>query len=72
MVEREFPASFPLALALKDAGLVLEAAERERLELPATRSVQAQMARAVEQGHGDEDMAAVVHALRGRRPPGGT
>ena len=62
MVEREFPPSFPLTLALKDADLVLEAAERKRLELPVTRAVRAQMARAVEQGHGDDDMAATYWA----------
>jgi 3-hydroxyisobutyrate dehydrogenase len=62
MVAREFPPSFPLALALKDAGLVLEAAERKRLELPVTCAVRAQMERAVEQGHGGEDMAATYWA----------
>lgn len=67
MVEREFPPSFPLSLALKDAGLVLEAAERKRLELPVTRAAQAQMRRAVEAGHGDEDMAATYWASAGVR-----
>jgi 3-hydroxyisobutyrate dehydrogenase-like beta-hydroxyacid dehydrogenase len=52
---------FPLALALKDAGLAVDAADApDRLRvLAATR---AQFARAVEQGHGARDWAAVVHA----------
>jgi 3-hydroxyisobutyrate dehydrogenase len=62
MIEREFPPSFPLDLALKDARLVLEAAERKDVELPLTREVEAQMGRAVEAGHGEEDMAAVYLA----------
>ena len=65
MVEREFPPSFPLALALKDAGLVLEAAEQEGLQLPTTRAVQDQMRRAVELGHGGEDLAATYWASAG-------
>jgi 3-hydroxyisobutyrate dehydrogenase len=62
MVEREFPASFPLDLALKDIRLVLEAAGRKELELPVTRAVESQMERAVQEGHGREDMAATYLA----------
>jgi 3-hydroxyisobutyrate dehydrogenase len=62
MIEREFPASFPLDLALKDVRLVLEAAGRKQLELPVTRTVESQMERAVKEGHGREDMAATYLA----------
>jgi 3-hydroxyisobutyrate dehydrogenase len=62
MVNREFPPSFTLSLALKDAELVLEAAERHDKELPVTRAVERQMRRAVEDGRGDEDMAATYWA----------
>jgi 3-hydroxyisobutyrate dehydrogenase len=63
MLKGDFPASFPLDLALKDARLVLEAAEG-RMRLPATEATAAQMQRAAELGHADEDMAAVYYAAR--------
>jgi 3-hydroxyisobutyrate dehydrogenase len=56
--------AFPLRLAHKDARLVLEAAEAEGLELPLMRTAEAQFARAEADGHGDEDLAAVHHAVR--------
>jgi 3-hydroxyisobutyrate dehydrogenase len=55
--------AFPLRLAHKDARLVLEAAEAERLDLPLMRTAEAQFARAEADGHGDEDLAAVHHAV---------
>ena len=54
--------SFKLALAHKDAGLVLEAAEEAGLDVPLARATRAQMARAIDLGHGDEDMAATFYA----------
>jgi 3-hydroxyisobutyrate dehydrogenase len=57
--------AFPLRLAHKDARLVLEAAEAEGLELPLMRTAEAQFARAEADGHGDEDLAAVHHAVAG-------
>jgi 3-hydroxyisobutyrate dehydrogenase len=62
MIEREFPPSFPLELAAKDAGLILDAADGSDLRLPLLEAVREQMNRAVELGHGDEDMAATFHA----------
>jgi 3-hydroxyisobutyrate dehydrogenase len=60
MIERSFePASFPLALAGKDAALVLEAAERHELELALLPAVRARIERAVERGYGDADLAAL-------------
>jgi 3-hydroxyisobutyrate dehydrogenase len=55
--------AFPLRLAHKDARLVLEAAEAESLDLPLMRTAEAQFARAEADGHGDEDLAAVHHAV---------
>jgi 3-hydroxyisobutyrate dehydrogenase len=66
MIERDFDPSFKAALAEKDARLVLEAAERSDLELPLVEAVREAFVRAVELGHGDEDMAAVVEALQRR------
>src|SRR5205085_10636820 len=62
MIERDFSASFPLHLAAKDAGLILEAADGAGDSLPLLHAVREQMALAVELGHGDEDMAATYLA----------
>jgi 3-hydroxyisobutyrate dehydrogenase len=59
MIKREFPPSFPLALAAKDAGLIAEAAP----DLPLPKLVREQMLKAAEAGHGEEDMAATFLAL---------
>jgi 3-hydroxyisobutyrate dehydrogenase len=65
MIAHDYPAAFPLRLALKDAGLVEEVAERAGIELPGLRVATDQLAQALEQGHGDEDMSAVFEAVRG-------
>lgn len=63
MIERAFsPPGFPLDLALKDARLVLEGAQREGLELGLVEVVRERMERASRDGHGREDMAAVFLA----------
>ncbi len=62
MLERSFDPSFSLSLARKDAGLVLEAAERHDQEMPLVEVTERQMSRAVGDGHGDEDMAATYWA----------
>ncbi|HEX8102455.1 MAG TPA: NAD(P)-dependent oxidoreductase [Solirubrobacteraceae bacterium] len=63
MTERSFePASFSLALARKDAGLVLDAAAEADLALPIIEAVAKQMGTAIDAGHGDEDMAATYLA----------
>jgi 3-hydroxyisobutyrate dehydrogenase len=60
MIDRSFqPASFPLSLAGKDAHIALEAAERHDHELALLRVVSARIERAVERGHGDDDLAAL-------------
>jgi 3-hydroxyisobutyrate dehydrogenase len=64
MIDGEFPPAFPLDLAAKDAGLALEAAEAAGLRLGALAAVGEQMRRAAAAGHGDEDMAATIHASR--------
>jgi 3-hydroxyisobutyrate dehydrogenase len=62
IVAGEFPPSFPLSLALKDARLVLEAADRHDVALKIARVAVEQFERAEQLGHGDEDMAAVYYA----------
>jgi 3-hydroxyisobutyrate dehydrogenase len=64
MIARSYEPSFSLALAAKDARLALDAAARAGLELPALEAIRDQLERGVEQGHGDEDMAAAVEASR--------
>jgi 3-hydroxyisobutyrate dehydrogenase len=64
MIERSYEPSFSLALAAKDARLALDAADASGLDLPALRAIRAQLEKAVEQGHGDADMAAAVEASR--------
>ncbi len=67
MIAREFDPSFSLALARKDARLVLEAAAANGFEAPLVETVVRQMDRAVELGHGDEDLSAVYEASRPER-----
>jgi 3-hydroxyisobutyrate dehydrogenase len=66
MIEREFPPSFKLSLALKDARLAREAAWDAGLELPVIEAVERQFERAVSQGHADEDLGAAYRALAPR------
>ena len=58
MLDEDFPASFALALAAKDARLVAEAAERHSADLPVARAIAERFTQATEAGHGEEDMAA--------------
>jgi 3-hydroxyisobutyrate dehydrogenase len=67
MLDREFPPSFALALAAKDARLVVEAADRHGADLPAARAIAQRMTEATEAGHGEEDMAATYRLSQPRR-----
>ncbi len=63
MVKRAFDdVSFRLALARKDADLVLQAAADAGLELPIMTAVAERLRTAEADGHGDEDMAATYWA----------
>jgi 3-hydroxyisobutyrate dehydrogenase len=62
MVAREFPTAFSLALTRKDAGLVREAAERHGFEPELVKTIERIFDRAIEKGHGDDDMAAAITA----------
>jgi 3-hydroxyisobutyrate dehydrogenase len=62
MVDRAFEPSFSLKLAHKDAGLVLEAASELGLDLPLPAVVEAQMRKAIELGHGEDDLSATFLA----------
>ena len=58
MRDGEYPASFSLRLAAKDARLIEEAAERAGVDLPLVRAVAERLGAGVDAGYGDEDMAA--------------
>jgi 3-hydroxyisobutyrate dehydrogenase len=60
ILDEDFSASFPLRLARQDVALILEAAGE--LALPLVRATLGQFDRALELGHGDEDMSAVYYA----------
>ena len=66
MMARDFTPAFSLKGALKDAGLVLDAAREAGVEMAVTEAVRGQMSIAVADGHGDQDMAATywAHAPR--------
>jgi 3-hydroxyisobutyrate dehydrogenase len=63
MISREFPTSFALELARKDVGLVLKAAEDAGISLPAAAATAQSLDKAIEDGHGGEDLAAAYLAL---------
>ncbi|TIC86423.1 NAD(P)-dependent oxidoreductase [Nocardioides sp. GY 10127] len=58
MLSGEHPASFALSGGVKDAALVLEAAEVAGVELGLMPGIHAHMERAAQAGHGDEDLSA--------------
>lgn len=60
MMERTFPASFEARHAAKDAELVLAAAG-EKVDLGATRAAGEHLRTAIDEGHGDDDMAVLYY-----------
>lgn len=62
MITGEYPVSFPLSLAAKDARLVLDAAG-ERIALDGTRAALTHLEAACRDGHGEKDMGAVYHGV---------
>jgi 3-hydroxyisobutyrate dehydrogenase len=64
MIDEEFPTSFSLRLARKDAALVLDAAEKEGLRMEVAEAVAARFDEALDAGHGEKDVAAVYHAAK--------
>ena len=64
MIEREYPPSFSLRLARKDAGLIVEAAAAAGLDQPLAALVHERMGRAIDAGHGEDDFASTVEASR--------
>jgi 3-hydroxyisobutyrate dehydrogenase len=67
MIEEDFPTSFSVRLARKDAGLILDAAESGELRLALTEAVAAYYDEAIEAGYAEQDMSAIYEAVRGNR-----
>lgn len=63
IISGEYPPSFTLSAAAKDAGLVAQAAS-DAVRLDLAEAVRARFARALTAGHADEDMAAVYFASK--------
>jgi 3-hydroxyisobutyrate dehydrogenase len=61
ILERNFEPMFRLKLAAKDAGLIVESAERHGVQGPLFGVIREQMSRAARE-HGDEDMSATYFA----------
>ncbi len=62
VLDGDWEAGFPLSGAAKDAALIARAAALAGLRLETAEASAARYARAVEEGHGDKDMAAVYLA----------
>ena len=63
MIDRTYPAAFPLHLLLKDVDLVSDAAAAAGVELRLPAAIRSLLAD-VADSHGDDDMSAIVEALR--------
>ncbi len=62
MLAGSYEPAFALSGALKDVDLILAAAESAGVDLAAMPGIRTHLARAVDAGHGDEDMAATYAA----------
>ncbi|MDX3312965.1 NAD(P)-dependent oxidoreductase [Streptomyces sp. NPDC054884] len=70
LLTRDFSVQAAAADVLKNNRLIAEAARRARLASPLLDICHTLYGEAVEQGHGGEDMAAVLHALETRTETG--
>jgi 3-hydroxyisobutyrate dehydrogenase len=69
-IKRDFAPAFPVDGAFKDIGLILAAAQAAGINDDLMTAVQAKLERTVNQGHGEEDMAAMYRATtRSRQSP---
>jgi 3-hydroxyisobutyrate dehydrogenase len=68
MIAGDLPVAFPLKHALKDAELILDAAERHDLDLGLAPAVRDRFRRAADAGYADADMGMVIAATRPSQP----
>ncbi|GII23012.1 NAD(P)-dependent oxidoreductase [Planosporangium mesophilum] len=64
MMRREFPPSFPVSGAVKDANLILAAGESAGVDLAAVEAARRHLDEVARGSHRDEDMAAMYLAAR--------
>jgi len=64
MLSESYGVSFPLQHALKDANLIRRAARETGLEVSVVEGVADLFSRAIDEGHGEFDMAAAIETLR--------
>lgn len=64
MITGEFPTAFSVHGVVKDAGLIADAMRTVGVDTGVMEAARAEFRAAADAGHGDEDMAAVVHAFR--------
>jgi 3-hydroxyisobutyrate dehydrogenase len=62
MIAGEFAPGFALRLAYKDVRLALDAAREHQLELPVTEALVPRWQQAIDAGHADDDVSAVIAA----------
>ena len=63
MIDRSYPAAFPLHLFIKDVNLVAAAATGAGLDLRLPTAIRSLLEQA-EKTHGEDDMSAIIEALR--------
>ena len=61
----DFTANFSAEMAAKDGRLIVQAGRDAGVDLPMAAAIAERMARTVEAGHGDKDMAATYLLARG-------
>lgn len=64
VLNEDWSPNFPLRLMLKDIHLMLDAAEQEKLELPALKEIEKVYQKAVEAGHANDDYAVTVKTVK--------
>jgi 3-hydroxyisobutyrate dehydrogenase len=69
MIKREFPSAFPLAGAAKDADLIAAAADAAGVRTFVADGARRALHAALDAGHGDDDVAAVWHAVAATQSP---
>ena len=69
MLEEQFPLGFKLELHRKDLGIALAAAQGCELQLPITEQVAAMEDSLMQQGHGQEDVSALLRWFKDDSPP---
>jgi 3-hydroxyisobutyrate dehydrogenase len=64
MIAGQFPPAFTLDGAVKDTGLIAAAMRETGTDAALMEAIAQQFRKAADEGHGGEDMAAVLHAFR--------